>query len=344
MIAKAMSACAKKPIERALRAGSIALLAALLLGVSVASAQEPFEADLAVVPDQVVIGDVVRVTASVTHPAGYVVGPLVLESHWGPFEVRALEAPVISTDPDGTETTSVTFEGQVFKTGELTTPSLTLTVISPTGAETVSTAAPVPVDVTSILQDGELRDIRAQAEYPDTNIGLIVGAVLAGLAAVAIAVAALVYVLRGRTARVPAPTLDLRSPYEKAIAELARIHDLGLAQDRRFKQHYVETSDVLRSYIDGEFGLDAVESTTAEVSRQIRASSLEWILGHRVLTILYVSDLVKFARYSPSPDEADALIPDAAALVDDLHREAVNEAAIGADKDADHAPVGWGAQ
>ncbi len=309
------------------------------LGVSVASAQAPFEADLAVVPDQLVIGDVVRVTASVTHPAGYIVGPVALQAQWGPFEVRALEAPVISTNADGTETTRITFEGQVFQTGELTTPELTLTVISPTGAETVSTAAPVSVDVTTILQDGELRDIRPQAEYPDTNIGLIVGSVLAALAAVAIAVGALVYVLRGRVARVPAPALDLRSPYERAIAELARVYDLGLAQERRFKEHYVLTSDALRSYIDGEFGLDAVESTTAEVSRQIRASSVEWILGHRVLTILYVSDLVKFARYSPAPDEADALIPDTAALITDLHREAVKVV----DEDADYAPVGWDA-
>ena len=338
MIAKAMSACAKKPVERAMRAGSIAaaFLAALALGVSVASAQAPFEADLAVVPDQIVIGDVVRVTASVTHPAGYVVGPLALDSQWGPFEVRALEAPVITTNADGTETTSVTFEGQVFETGQLTTPALTLTVISPTGAETVSTAAPVAVNVTSILQDGELRDIRPQTEYPDRNVGLIVGAVLAALAAIAIAVAALVYVLHGRTSRLPVPAVDLRTPYERAVAELARVHDLGLAKDRRFKEHYVLTSDVLRHYIDGEFGLDAVESTTAEVSRQIRASSVEWILGHRVLTILYVSDLVKFARYSPSDDEADALVPDAAALIHDLHREAVK----GADEDADYARAG----
>jgi hypothetical protein len=307
-----------------------------VLGVSVASAQAPFEADLAVVPDQLVIGDVVRVTASVTHPAGYVVGPLALQSHWGPFEVRALEAPVISTNADGTETTLITFVGQVFQTGQLTTPALTLTVISPTGAETVTTAAPVAVEVTTILQDRELRDIRPQAEYPDTNIGLIVGSVLAALAAGAIALAALVYFLRGRTARIPAPAADLRTSYERAVAELARIDELGLAKDRRFKEHYVQTSEVLRKYIDGEFGLDAVESTTAEVSRQIKASSVEWMLGHRVLTILYVSDLVKFARYTPSSDEADALIPDAAALITDLHREAVKEAG----EDADYARAG----
>jgi hypothetical protein len=311
------------------------------LGVGVASAQAPFEADLAVVPDRLVIGDVVRVTASVTHPAGYVVGPVVLQGQWGPFEIRGLEAPVISTNPDGTETTRITFVGQVFQTGQLTTPELALTVISPTGAQTVSTAAPVSVDVTTILQDGELRDIRPQAERPDTRIGLIVGAVLAGLAAVAIAIGALVYVLRGRTARVPAPIADLRPPYERAVTELARIHDLGLTQERRFKEHYVLTSDVLRKYIDGEFDLDAVESTTAEVSRQIKASSVEWILGHRVLTILYVSDLVKFARYSPSTDEADVLIPDAVALIHDLHREAGKlEAAKQAAEDADYARAG----
>ncbi len=307
-----------------------------------ASAQDPFEASVAVVPDLLVIGDVVRVTASVNHPAGYRVGPVELDATWGPLEVRGLEAPVVSTNPDGSETTRITFQAQVFETGRLVTPELTLVVISPSGATTVTTAAPVALDVTSFLQGGDLRDIRPQAEIEGPRTGLIVGSVLAGLAALIAGVVVVIYLLKGRSAASSMALPELPHPFEWAIAELARIESLDLVSERRYKEHYVLTSEVLRRYMDGELGLDAVESTTAEVSRQIRSSSVPWRLGHRVLTLLLVSDLVKFARYRPMPDEAYALVPDAVALVHDLHREATKTAPVSVAQVGETGPNGRG--
>ena len=144
------------------------------------------------------------------------------------------------------------------------------------------------------------------------------------------------YLVRPRTQGSPGIAADWLPPYERAISELARIEALELTKEKRFKEHYVLVSDVARRYLDAELHLDVLESTTAEVSRQIRESPVPWKLGHRVLTVLFVSDLVKFARYRPSSEEADALIPDARTLINDLHREAgraVPEGASFADAD-----------
>ncbi len=315
---------------KALSLIAAALVAILLSGAGVALAQGPFEAKVAIVPDQLVIGDVVWVTATVDHPADYVVGPVELDATWGPFEVRGLEVPVTATNADGSETTRITFETQIFETGQLVTPEMSLTVISPSGAETTTTAAAVTIDVASILQDGDLRDIRPQAELPGPRTALVVGSVLAGLAALVIAILAYVYLMRVRSPSAGVVDPDPPPPYEWAISELVRIDSLGLTKKKRFKEHYVLTSEVVRRYMDGEFGLDAVESTTAEVSRQIRESAVQWRLSHRVLTCLFVSDLVKFARYRPTAEEVDALVPDAASLIHDLHRELAKTAPVDA--------------
>ena len=314
------SPAGSRPAERLALALAIVGLA-VLSGVGSALAQSPFTAEVTVEPSQLVIGDVVRVTASVNHPAGYTIGPLELDGTWGPFEVRALEVPVTVSNLDGSETTSVTFEAQVFEVGELTTPELTLTVRSPSGSETRATAAAVAVTVESVLRDTELRDIRPQAQRPGSRTALVVGSVFAGLAAVLVAALAYRHLRGVRSGREVGSMDGSLPPYEWAVSELARIEALGLPGEGRHKEHYVFVSEVVRRYLDGEVGVDAVERTTAEVSTAIRESAVRWRLGHRVLSILFISDLVKFARYRPTVEEADALVPDATGLVHDLHRE-----------------------
>ena len=308
-------------LSGALGAGLLVALALLMLGPGVAKAQGPVEAEISISPDEAVIGDVLRVTASVTHPAGHTVGPLKLEDTWGPFEVRALRAPMTVANDDGSETTSVTFEAQVFALGVLTTPELSLTVQSPTGVQSIAVAAPVTVEIVSVLRDNELRDIRPQAQLPGPRTGLIAGLAIGGLAIVATTFLAYSQARRRRSPLPLGRAGQSRSPYEWAISELSAMSHPDLDEAEDLKRYYTQVSEILRRYLDAEFGLETIESTTAEVSRQVKRSALEWKLGHRVLSILLVADLVKFARYRPTPDEVETLVPDTIRVINDLHRE-----------------------
>ena len=305
----------------ALGAGLLVALALLMFGPGVARAQGPVEAEISVSPDEAVIGDVLRVTASVTHPSGHTVGPLKLEDTWGPFEVRALRAPTTVANDDGSETTTVTFEAQVFALGVLTTPELRLTVESPTGVQGIAVAAPVTVEIVSVLRDNELRDIRSQAQLPGPRTGLLAGLTIGGLAIVAITFFAYSRASRKRSPLTLGRSGKLRSSYEWAISELSAMSHLDLDEAEDLKRYYTQVSEILRRYLDAEFGMETIESTTAEVSRQVRRSALEWKLGHRVLSILLVADLVKFARYRPTPVEVETLVPDTVEIINDLHRE-----------------------
>ena len=299
--------------------GALALAAAAaagLIAVSATSAQGPVTAEVSLSADRLVIGDVVRVTASVRHPAGHGVGPLELGETWGPLEVRGPAGASTVDNGDGTETTTIAFDTQVFELGELLTPALRIAVTSPTGSRTDAVAAPASFEVVSVLRDSELRDIRPQARMPGPRTGLIIAIALgSAAAAVALVLAARLAIARLRTpSAVPEP-----DPYERARAELAEIEAMGLIEKGRVAEHYALISGALRRYLEAGLGVEAVDATTSEISRRVREGGLPWRLGHRALGILSAADLVKFARHRPGGDEARALGADAAGLIDDLN-------------------------
>lgn len=90
-----------------------------------------------------------------------------------------------------------------------------------------------------------------------------------------------------------------------ALRELDRIKVQKLWQQEKIKQYYSEVSDTIRIYIQNRFGIQALEQTSAETIGVFRfrrdlvdSNSLDQ-LQH----ILSLADLVKFAKYSPLPDD-----------------------------------------
>ena len=118
------------------------------------------------------------------------------------------------------------------------------------------------------------------------------------------------------TVEAVAPVLDTRPPEVIAYEELARIEAMNLPAQQRIKEHYSLVSDCLRCYIEGRYQVPALEQTTGELQsafKKIKAARRE---ANVFLNLFMISDLVKFARYLPPPDEVGELIPKARMLVD----------------------------
>ena len=303
--------------------GIVAFAVLTTLGVGMIGAQGPSGARLTISPQELLIGDVVTVTARVNHPSGHRVGPLELGETWGPFEVSAIQAPVTVSNNDGSETTSISFDAQIFEVGTVTTPDIRFTIESPTGGQGSVVAAPVTVEIQSVLTDDELRDIRSQATLPGPNGRLVAGIAAGALAAVAICLATYIWARRRSRSGLAGRTGLQASPYEWAVAELAAMGDSGFVSAAELREHYERVAEILRRYLDAEFYFETMERTTSEANRRIMRSDLEWKLGHRAISILAAADLVKFARHRPTTDEVEALVPDATAVIGDLHRSLV---------------------
>ena len=277
---------------------------------SAARAQGPIQVELVADRDQLTIGDVVELRLRVTHPSGYRVAPRRLPQTWGAFEVRSQSQPQTRDNGDGTQETTQVIEAALFSTGTFETPDLAITLQDDAGELFEELAPTVSLEVLSVLgqDDSDLRDIRPQASLP---LPALWPWILAGtLSAIAAgAVAFLLYRRMRGVARQPVfvSVLDTRSPYDRVLDELAHIETLDLLEQGRFNEHYTLVSEALRRYLEGTYGLLALDQTTDELRSSLREIGLGFDRTRQVVELLNECDLVKFARFTPEMTAARRL-------------------------------------
>lgn len=74
------------------------------------------------------------------------------------------------------------------------------------------------------------------------------------------------------------------------------------------KGYYSTLTDTVRSYLENRFGINAMEKTTREIINDLKFSPISEDDKVYLRKILREADLVKFAKFSPSDDEACAYL------------------------------------
>lgn len=128
-------------------------------------------------------------------------------------------------------------------------------------------------------------------------------AFLLGLLAIAGAVAAYVIYRKGGIKQMLAEPEKIVPPYEKAIAELQNLKGRQLCEKGREKEYYTELTEILRQYLEGRFGINAMEMTTPQIKRAVYATVSEKSASAMMTEILEMADYVKFARMRPLPED-----------------------------------------
>lgn len=334
------------PVRRLLRAAPAAFaLAALIVALAAArgaqtvSAQtSPVGVGVVVEPSSVTVGEVFTITLSARHPPEYhVVFPKLPGRTDDGFEIRS-QRPVAAVDNgDGTLTSSVVIEAALFRVGEHATPALSVGARRPDGGDVVyRPARPVTITVESVLDDASaaggvgaqaiIPPIPPQTEMSSPPVWPWVGG--GALAAAALAVLARRYWL-GRNP----PAVPLGAPAEIALAELDRIERLDLPAVGEFPRHYTLVSDCVRAFLNAQFGVPTMERATSEIAAEFQIAAAPESEIRDAVAVLEESDLVKFARFSPEPDEARGAVSASRMAVRGLSaRLAESEAAMdGAD-------------
>lgn len=92
--------------------------------------------------------------------------------------------------------------------------------------------------------------------------------------------------------------------YKRALDALDAIEREKLVEKGLYKEFYIRVSDVLRHYIEGQFGLPASERTTEEFLEGLQQSALLGLTEQLLLKeFLRHCDLVKFAGAEPSSED-----------------------------------------
>ena len=284
---------------------------AAFLGIPIAAAQSsPVAVGVVVEPDSVTVGEVFAITLSAQHPPDYhVVFPKLPNRTNGGFEIKS-QRPVAAVDNgDGTLTSSVVIEAALFRVGEHSTPALSVGARRPDGEVVYRPARPASITVESVLggdadETGEREAIPLIAPPSEMSAPPLWPWFAGGAALFSVIAFAAGRYWRGR----PTPPAPLGAPAEIALAELDRIETLDLPSSGDFPRHYTLVSDCVRSFISAQFGVPTMERATREIAAEFQDADIPQAESRGVIGILEESDLVKFARLSPHPDEArDAL-------------------------------------
>jgi hypothetical protein len=153
----------------------------------------------------------------------------------------------------------------------------------------------------------EIEDIRPPISGPPA---LWIVALLAILLLLAIVAYFLWPNPKAVVARPPLPKEQARKRLERAKARISADSSYDFS---------IEISDILRSFIEQQFGIRAVRQTTIEFLNEASQTS-HFDLSHqeRLRHFLHTCDAIKFARAAAGKAESEALFEQASAFVEEV--------------------------
>jgi hypothetical protein len=147
-----------------------------------------------------------------------------------------------------------------------------------------------------------IRDIKKPMPAP-LKVGEVSGYALIGLA-VLLAIAALVWwiISRRRNLTILGKPKPVEPPHVAAIRELEALHNQKLWQNNKHKAYYTRLTDILREYLQGRYGIRAMEMTSEEIATAMQGIEIQEQRYADLREILRTADFVKFAKYAPDAD------------------------------------------
>jgi hypothetical protein len=161
----------------------------------------------------------------------------------------------------------------------------------------------VTVDTTKAF-----KDIKAPYSAPWSIVEILPWI---GLGALVLLVVGLIiyFIVRASKNKKPAPMVIKAPPIEAHVKALTALEELAakkLWQEGKIKDYHTGITDILRTYLDDRFGINAQEMITAEIMYAMRRTDVDEELKGKLKQILILADLVKFAKEQPLPSDHES--------------------------------------
>jgi hypothetical protein len=193
-----------------------------------------------------------------------------------------------------------------FDSGYYAIPPFRFVVNGDTANPQLTEAIMLQVNTVHIDTTKAFKDIKApiQVNFNILEILPYVGLGLLGLILVAGLIWLIVWSSRKRAPLqvVEKPEVIL-PPHVLALQELEKLALKKLWQEGRIKEYYTGITDILRNYIYGRYGIGAPEMTTDEIIVALKRKDISETMKQKLREILVLSDLVKFAKENPMPND-----------------------------------------
>lgn len=281
--------------------GAFTLL--LIGGATAALAQAP-QVRARLVPDSVAIGDRFELEVTVDKDLMQLVEFPAFDGAMLTEQIEIInEGPVDTLTSDGRRMTLskkwtlTTFEDGIHPLGHFPVVYLDKNIV-----DTLRSADSLILQVGTFEIDTltmSLRDLKPVMGAP-LKVGEISGYVLWGLLALAVvALAVWLIITRRRNLTLLGKPKPIVPPHVVAIRELETLNSQKLWQNNKHKLYYTRLTDILRQYMEGRWGLAAMEMTSDEIFAALDGMDVPDREFGRLRDILRSADLVKFAKFTP---------------------------------------------
>ena len=177
-----------------------------------------------------------------------------------------------------------------------------------------------PIDTTNTI-----RDIKGLYKAPLTAREIFPWVLLA--AALGLMVWFMVYYFKKKKRNEPvlARAIPVEAPDIIALRELEQLKAEKVWQQGRVKEYYSRLSDIIRTYLENRYNIMALEQTSYEILIAVQDYTGKDTNYGLLKTLLRLSDLVKFAKAEPEPEENMNQLENAILFVRDTRPQPISE-------------------
>jgi len=262
------------------------------------------------------IGDQMELHLSVSKPENVFIDfPLLKDTLSGKIEIIKVSEIDTSMGTDGKTRLERNVLISVFDTGFFEVPPLKFVVRDLQHQDTVHTL-PVYFEILPVKTDSTIRDIKNIYRVP---IGITeLAPYLLGLIAVGILIWLLIRYMQKRGTGVPHKNSGKPAELPEVIAlrDLENIKTEKPWMHNKVKLYYIKLSEILRTYIEGRYQITALEQTTDEIMNALKPPVCIATEHKRLVDILKLADLVKFAKVIPGTVENEMQVDEAIKFVE----------------------------
>lgn len=216
-----------------------------------------------------------------------------------------------------------------FDTGYVEIPSIGIKYYKSTKDTSVYTSytdymyiyvEPAAIDTTMAYRPIKM-PIKQNITFEETAPFVGGGIILAGL------VLLIIYIIRRSRKKTNIEEEEVKPQIPAIVTareKMAQLKEANLWQSGKYKDYYTDLTGIAREYLEGQFNIDAIEMTSDEILDEVRKIQLDNLIFSKLQNTLITSDLVKFAKATPSPVENENAFKDINSFIEEsfvFHQE-----------------------
>lgn len=240
----------------------------------------------------------------------------------GQFDIKDYNVIELEKTEEGVLQKKIEYTITTYFLGEFEIPAVEIEYIDKNGNKGVVKSEPMIIKVVPVKRrpddKDDIRDIKNPI-YIKTYLWLyiLITVLLIGIVA---------YAVYWYIKRKPALKEEIKEEVKRlpedieALNKIEALESKGYLENGQIKQFYFELSEIIREYLSRRYQIPTLERTTSEVLHDLEKVIYGSELYKKFYNFFYECDMVKFAKYIPTKNQLNSIIPLAKELIEKTKR------------------------